>query len=329
MTTQRRLSASPGTPALSVVIALRDVELYVRDMLAGLSRNVRSDFEFLIVDDGSTDNTPQMLADARLPGLTVITNPAPVGPSAARNAGLAKASGRYITFLDGDDWPRPGYYADLVAAIEGLACDFIMSDHIQVRGRTRIVQRPPEGRRQQILPARAAILPHHEKSMVDYPYTWAGIYTRPLADAGLLTFNAALHTAEDRPWFWRLYRHADNFAVVSLQGIFYRRETPRSLTAIGDARQLHFFDAFDQVLSDLEEDPDYARFHYKAIRNYCAIIAHHLAAEDRLSPRLRRTLRSRARSTMLSFPAETLAAILRGSDEDRRALFGSTLGISV
>ncbi|GAB3681498.1 glycosyltransferase family 2 protein [Actinocorallia lasiicapitis] len=306
---------------LSVVMPMRNVEHQVEALLWSLARNSRPDFEFLAVDDGSTDRTPALLARAAIPNLTVLTHTVPAGPSAARNTGLAAASGAYLTFLDGDDWIRPGYLADLVAKIEMLGCDFVISDHVQVRAHKRTRHRPPEGRRDRVLPARDAILPHHEASMVDYPYTWSGIYRRSLLDQGLLHFNPALHTAEDRPWFWRLYRRASTFAVTSLQGVHYRRDSPTSLTQIGDARQLHFFDAFDQVLSDLTEDPDPTRFHHKAIRNYCAIIAHHLTTADRLTPPVRASLHTRTRSTLATFPPPTLTEVLRGTTPDRRLLF--------
>jgi hypothetical protein len=163
--------------------------------------------------------------------------------------------------------------------------------------------------------------------MVDYPYTWAGIYARSLADQGLLDFVPSLHTAEDRPWFWRLYREASSFATVSLQGVFYRRGVDGSLTTIGDERQLHFFDAFDLVLSELAGDPEEERLNRKAIRTYCAIIAHHLAERERLSPSLRRRLRARARTTVAGFPPGSFAEALPGLGPERRDLFAELLGI--
>jgi glycosyltransferase involved in cell wall biosynthesis len=315
--------------ALSVVVPVRDVERYVPDLLRSLVRNTRPDFEFIVVDDGSTDRTPDLVSASGLPGLTVLRHEQPRGPSSARNTGLAASSGRYITFLDGDDWIRPGYLYDLVAVIEDLGCDFVMSDHVQVRGQARTVRRTPQGRRGQVLQPRGSILPLGQPSMVDYPYTWAGIYSRSLADQGLLDFVPTLHTAEDRPWFWRLYREASSFATVSLQGVFYRRSVDGSLTTVGDERQLHFFDAFDLVLSDLAEDPEAHRFLPKAIRNYCAMIAFHLGRRDRLTPELQHRLMLRARATMKSLPAETRAEVLPGMGDYRQELFSELIGIRI
>ncbi|MDX6744648.1 glycosyltransferase family 2 protein [Actinocorallia sp. A-T 12471] len=315
------------THVLSVISPVRDVARYVPDLISALAANAAPGFEFLVVDDASSDATGDLLRRARVPGLRVITRPEPGGPSAARNAGLAEASGEYVTFLDGDDWIRPGHLADLVTAIETLRCDFVMTDHIEARGVRRVPRVPPEARLGERLPARGGILPQHDKSMVDYPFTWAGIYRRALGP--LLEFDERLHTAEDRPWFWRLYRNADAFAVVRLSGVFYRREAPTALTRVGDARQLHYFDAFDSVLADLDAADEPPELHYKAIRNYCAIMARQINAEARLTPRLRSAQRARAATTLRAFPPDVLASILRGSDPERRTLLEDLAGLTV
>ncbi|MER5324299.1 glycosyltransferase family 2 protein [Streptosporangium roseum] len=287
---------------LSVVVPVRDAELYISDALTSLVRNAHRDFEFIVVDDGSTDATGQIIEDFRedLPGLVVLRNERPVGLADARNLGVSLASGRYLTFMDGDDWLAPGYLADLVGAIERLGCDFVRVDHVQVEGRRRVIHRAPLATREVVLKPRDHILPAEVRTMVDYPYAWAGIYRRDLGD--LLTFPGHLHTAEDRPWIWRLHRQASSFGVVSLAGLFYRRMVSGSLTQIGDARQLHFFDAFDLVFADLEEE-----FAPKAARTFCALLAHHLELADRFSPELRTRFERRGAEALRRLPGDLLA----------------------
>ncbi|OUC97462.1 glycosyltransferase family 2 protein [Streptosporangium minutum] len=297
---------------LSVVVPVRDVELYISDALTSLIRNARRDFEFIVVDDGSTDATGQIVEDFRedLPGLVVLRNERPVGLADARNLGVSLASGRYLTFMDGDDWLAPGYLADLVGAIERLGCDFVRVDHVQVEGRRRVIHRAPPATREVVLKPRDHILPAEVRTMVDYPYAWAGIYRRDLGD--LLTFPGRLHTAEDRPWIWRLHRQASSFGVVSLAGLFYRRMVPGSLTRIGDARQLHFFDAFDLVFADLEEE-----FAPKAARTFCALLAHHLELADRFSPELRARFEQRGAEALRRLPGDLLAETRLDPERDQ------------
>ncbi|MEU5883225.1 glycosyltransferase family 2 protein [Spirillospora sp. NPDC047279] len=316
---------------LSVVVPARDVAPYAAAMLRGLAGNVRPDVEFIVVDDGSADRTPEVIDDHRalLPGLTTIRHERPLGVSAARNRGLAAASGRYVTFLDGDDWVAPGHLFELVAAAEGLGCDFVRTDHVQVSGGRRLLFRAPEGRRGRVMSPRESILPPHEPTMVDYPQCYNGVYRRELADAGLLDFDERLHTAEDRPWIWRLHRRAASYAVVSLAGVHYRRDVPTSLTQIGDERQLHFFEAFDSVLAELADDPDGDLLARKAVRNYFAVIAHHLKKEERLTGELRAVLHERARTAMRAVPGELRTEVLPAMGRERMELFERTLGIGL
>ncbi|MEV0143590.1 MULTISPECIES: glycosyltransferase family 2 protein [unclassified Nonomuraea] len=301
---------------LSVVVPVRDGERFIADALASLRRNARRDFEFIVVDDGSVDATAGIVEDFRgdLPGLSLIRNPLPLGLADARNTGLTAAEGRYVTFMDGDDWLAPGYLERLVEAIDGLGCDFVRADHVQAEGRRRVVHRAPLARRGVVLDPRDAILPANVRTMVDYPYAWAGVYRRSLRD--LLHFPGSLHTAEDRPWIWRLHREAATFAVVSVAGVFYRRQVAGSLTQVGDERQLHFFDAFDLVFKDLEEE-----FLPKAVRNFCALLAHHLELAGRFTPRLRARFEERGAQAVRALPTGLVVdAVSRMSVQREAAL---------
>ncbi|MBP2704115.1 glycosyltransferase family 2 protein [Microbispora sp. RL4-1S] len=303
---------------LSVIVPVRDGEPFLADALTSLVRNRTTEFEteVVVVDDGSVDATPEVIEDFRrdLPGLTVARNPAPVGLADARNIGLKLASGRYVTFLDGDDWLAPGYLAPLVAAIDRLGCDFVRVDHVQSEGRRRETHRAPQARRNVVLDPRDAIMPAAAKTMVDYPYAWAGVYRRELGD--LLAFPGGLRTAEDRPWIWRLHQRAGSFAVVSLAGVFYRRGVAASLTQIGDERQLDFFRAFDLVFAEVEQE-----FLPKAVRTFCALLVNHWEMRERFTPDIAARFEALGRAALDRLPADLVQDAVRGYEPDRQALF--------
>lgn len=308
-----------GVVKLSVVVPFYNVQTYVPETLRSLAANTRKDFEFLLVDDCSTDGTPELLrrAERDLPGAVLLSHEKNGGLATARNTGLDASRGEYITYLDGDDWVRPGYYESLLAAVEGLGCDFVRTDHVQFTGRTRTVHRVPVGPRGEVLKPRETILPADRTTSVDYAYAWAGVYHRRLADRGLLHFTDGLRTAEDRPWIWRLHREAESFAAVGLLGIFYRRGVASSLTQIGDVRQLDFIRAFDQVVSETAADREGERFLLKAVRTYLAIISHHLAAKERFEPAVARKLRAMSAAAMKRLPQDVLREALNSMDLDR------------
>ncbi len=308
---------------LSVIVPFYNVQAFASDMLRSLALNARPDFEYILVDDCSTDRTAEILQEAVAGGLTgarLIRHERNGGLATARNTGLDAARGEYVMFLDGDDWIAPGYLAALLAEIERLGCDFVRTDHVQSVERERTVHRVPHGPRGQVLSPRDAILPATRSTSVDYPYAWAGMYHRRLLDAGLLHFTDGLRTAEDRPWIWRLHRKAESFAVVGLLGVFYRRGVVSSLTQIGDIRQLDFIRAFDQVLAETAEDERAAEYLPKAVRTYCAIISHHLGNIERFEPKVARRLKAMSADALKRMPRPLLAEVLDTMDAERAAV---------
>ena len=305
-----------------MIVPFYNVQQYAPDTLRSLRLNADRDFEFILVDDHSKDETPAILERAAedlsdVAQVRYIRHERNGGLATARNTGLDAARGEYLTFLDGDDWLAPGYFAELVSAMDDLGCDFVRTDHVQATARARSVSRVPIGRRWEVFGPREAILPAHRSTSVDYAYAWAGAYHRRLVDKGLLHFTDGLRTAEDRPWIWKLHREAESFAVVSLLGVFYRRGVASSLTQIGDVRQLDFIRAFDQVIEETAADRDADRLLPKAVRTYCAIIAHHLSNEDRFEPAVARQLRSMSAAAIKRMPQDALGDALEAMDMDR------------
>ncbi|MBT2367753.1 glycosyltransferase family 2 protein [Streptomyces sp. ISL-10] len=304
---------------LSVIVPFYNVQTYAPDTLKSLQANAREDFEFLLVDDCSTDGTPEILerAERSVLGAVLIRHEQNGGLATARNTGLDAARGEYVTFLDGDDWLAPGHFEALLAAHEGLGVDFVRTDHVQCTGRERKVHRAPVGPRGEVLRPRDWILPADRSTGVDYPYAWAGMYHRRLVDRGLLHFTHGLRTAEDRPWIWRLHREAETFATISRLGIFYRRGIASSLTQIGDIRQLDFIKAFDQVLDETANDPEADRLLPKAVRTYCAVISHHLGSIERFEPAVARKLRAMSAAALKRMPQDVLNEALDSMDIER------------
>lgn len=291
---------------LSVIVPCRDAAKHLPVMLAAAQRNTDDDVEWVLVDDGSTDATPRLLrAFVPVRGVArVVSTSGGTGVVAARAAGMAEASGRYLTFVDADDWLAPAHLQAMTAVIRALDVDFVRCDHLQVTGVQRVLRRVPETRRGRALAAHDGIdVRPRTVSAVDAPNIWAGMYDRRLAERGLLHVDPAIRTAEDRLMIWRLHLHAERYAVADLSGYRYRREVRGSLTAIGDERQLHFFDAYDALGADLDADPALERFRPKAVRAYVEVIAHHEASRERFHPVVHRRFRDRARTTLRSLPA--------------------------
>ena len=276
-------------PKLSVVVPFHNVGPYAPDTVRSLALNADPDFEFLLVDDCSTDETPDVLDrwKDRIPNARVIRHETNLGVAQARNTGIDASTGDYVTFLDGDDWYAPAKVRDAV------------------------------------MDPRDGIAPASMITMVDYPFVPFGVYGRTLFEDGASRFETTLRTAEDRLWVWRLHLKARTYAALSLHGVFYRRGVTTSLTQISDNRQLDFIPSYDLLLAEVSRDRDADRFLPKAVRTYCAMIAFHVNKAGKYEPEVAERLRADVADALRRMPQDVLEDTLATMDTPRATLLRS------
>ncbi len=113
---------------ITVVIPAWDVQGYLGECLDSILRDQRADIEVIAVDDASPDHSGVVLDEraATDPRLSVIHLPANAGPGPARNAGLERAGGTYVWFVDGDDRLVPGALAAVEAELRANGPDVLV-----------------------------------------------------------------------------------------------------------------------------------------------------------------------------------------------------------
>jgi glycosyltransferase involved in cell wall biosynthesis len=112
------------SPLVTVVIPAYNVAKYVGETVDSVLRQTFRDFEYLVVDDGSADNSIDVVK-AHVgddPRFRLVAGEHR-GPSAARNAGIREAKGQYIAFLDGDDRWHPKFLERQLRLIQSLPPD--------------------------------------------------------------------------------------------------------------------------------------------------------------------------------------------------------------
>lgn len=117
------------TPEISVIIPVYNAEKTLSRALDSLLQQTFTNFEIIAVNDGSTDGCLELLnfykrKDHRVQVLNKINE----GPGVARNVGMSVARGKYITFLDADDFCEPNMLAEYSKTLESTGADIVVSN---------------------------------------------------------------------------------------------------------------------------------------------------------------------------------------------------------
>lgn len=111
-------------PKISVIVPIYNSEKFLKRCVESILAQTFNDIEVILVNDGSTDNSPSICEDyAKKDKRIVVINKPNGGLSSARNAGLDIAAGEYIGYVDSDDYIAPEMYGKLLAACESESAD--------------------------------------------------------------------------------------------------------------------------------------------------------------------------------------------------------------
>lgn len=123
---------------VSVVVPTRNRSRLLGRTLRSICTQQAIDFEVVVVDDGSTEDTAAVVAAADA-HIKVIRNPRPSGVSVARNLGIAAASGDWIAFCDDDDLWAPDKLSSQLAAAEEARAGWVYSGDVNIDSQSRVL----------------------------------------------------------------------------------------------------------------------------------------------------------------------------------------------
>nr|WP_275668208.1 glycosyltransferase family A protein [Leifsonia flava] len=179
---------SDGRGYISVVIPVHNVAPYIDACLESVLGQSHWRLQVIAVDDASDDDTPQRLQrwSARDRRVSIVTRATSAGPNAARNEGIARATGEYLTFVDGDDLLLAGAYRDAVASLAASDSDFAVASYERLSGSRRT---PPAFwiRDAHAVPRSRATLKSAPDIMVN-AVQWTKVYKREFWSRAQLVF---------------------------------------------------------------------------------------------------------------------------------------------
>ena len=113
---------------ISIIIPLYNVEKYINQCLLSVVDQIFTDWECLLVDDGSTDKSGSICDQfAKLDNRFRVIHQENQGVSSARNNGLKMAKGEYVCFIDSDDWVSSNYLSDMLKGLVDDSIDMVVT----------------------------------------------------------------------------------------------------------------------------------------------------------------------------------------------------------
>ncbi len=228
---------APVAPSISVVVTSYNSQDTIGDAVASVLAQTHLPEEIIVVDDGSTDKSLEVLA--QFAGRITVVRQDNQGPSAARNAGIAAASGEWIAFLDGDDsWHPEKLALQLVAMDRFSDAAVIASDWTRAPFGTYAHDEP---RIERVFASEIAVLNRYQTSTV--------LARRTVLDAAG-GFDSALDSAED----WDLWLRVSKLKpgiLIRLPLVFYR-DNPQ-----GVSKNLRRLALLAEVIMDREATHEY------------------------------------------------------------------------
>lgn len=248
-------------PLVSVIVAAYNVEAYISECLDSILEQDYDNFELICVEDVSTDNTASILEvyqnkDKRI---HIIKHHQNSGLSAVRNTGLDFAKGKYVLFVDGDDFISSNLLSETVSCAEKNELDEVSFGYkfftnekdwswkVHESGET-------DGLADSILTGRQMLVMREKmlkktNGTVASLVTWSWLYNRTFLERNRLRFlRGVVH--EDVLFWFQCCLQSKRVMIIGKQFYFYRRRTGSITTGWNETRSKSLFAVFSLIYAD-------------------------------------------------------------------------------
>ena len=251
-------------PMVSIIVPIYNAENYLRRCVDSILNQEYTDFELLLVNDGSTDASGDICEEYgdRDPRVIVIQKEN-TGVSDSRNRALDRARGKYLQFLDSDDWITPDATRLFVRAAEEYGCDMVISDFYRVVGERLSTKGDIE---EEGVLTREEFAAHMMENPADFYYgvLWNKLYRRDIVEEHNLRMDTDISWCEDFMFNLEYIRYAKVFYALHAP-IYYYVKRKGSLASQGInisktvKMKLNVFEYYNNFYKHVLEEEDYEK----------------------------------------------------------------------
>lgn len=257
---------------ISVIIPVFNVGAYLDKCMTSVVQQSYKELEIIVVDDGSTDNSPQICDNWSVKDDRVhVIHKENGGLSDARNAGLAVATGSYISFVDSDDWLKPQFMETLMRTLKENNADIAECGVLYVDEQDHVLRKRC-CQEDKVVKSKIEALCALVKENGIYQTVWNKLYKRDVLE-GIL-FEKGKYN-EDDFWTYQVFDRAEKLVAISDELYCYLQ---RNSSIMGSGYQLKRLDGLEarfrrmEYLQKYEELKDFTKarifydcmFHFQA-----------------------------------------------------------------
>lgn len=234
-------------PKVSIVVPCYNIQKYVGRCIESLLAQTFTDFELILVNDGSTDDTLSILKEyEKKDSRIIVLEKENGGLSDARNAGMKIAKGEYIQFVDGDDFAEDILLEKCVQKLDETGADIVIFDFYQYYTETNtkeVIAHSFDETKEYSLDTTPTLLTNIKNA------AWNKMYKLSLFKENHIEYPFGYYY-EDLGTTYRLLPRAKKIVFINQPLLNYLQDRPGNITTQFNQRVYHIFDMIQLLIDD-------------------------------------------------------------------------------
>lgn len=224
---------------VSVIVPVYNVEKYLSRSIDSILSQTYKDLEIICINDGSTDKSADILRQYQnLDSRIVIFDTEHSCAASSRNLGIAKATGKYIMFVDGDDYIASNYVENMVKHISSTGAEVVISDYYTLNfWKDETADKYYYYWQYDKVPYTEEIVNIDANDSINFLYfavpCWNKIFSADFLKSKRIEFPP-IHIYEDVVFWGKVWLNLEKIAYTPRAYYFYRKKRPGSLTTKRD-----------------------------------------------------------------------------------------------
>ena len=287
---------------LSIIIPVYNLENYIAKTLDSLLHiNFSNKFEIIVVNDGSTDSSETILNQykERYENITVISVPNS-GVSNARNLGIKKANGEYLTFVDGDDTVESDFFEKAVRELDNGGYDFIQGNYVVIEN-DKVFNNQHIDRDTEVIDFHEMMnlffAPGQEKKI--HNNVWGKVFRAEVARK--ISFDISLAVAEDQKYVFDVLCIAEKIKLLKDNCVYYYQRESSAMHTFSIAKEQGKLDVLDYCESHIPYSEITTLINWHRMRIYMGLYYHYTIRKDSQAGEIRTKILELYSRELISF----------------------------